>query len=602
MSNFSGATAIAGASGSVAGTNVGATVEAGEPLEWTPFGPNQTPTYPTISPIATVWWKWTCPTSDSYFFNTADSSFPTMVQVFNYSGVYPSTTEHPVDFSLMTEVTYLQNQSAGFGGGFHYGAQVAFNGISGTDYYIRVDGRNGVTIGSPPVAVDPHGNIKLAWGEFNSERLGGCSGCPLDFQSGQCLGTVMLDASKDWIYSFGNFSGYAGLFKIRYCGGTFVMLARTGGTFCNTEQDFGARGLPNAVGAGFSTAGQLNLYHGVIPTSPPPPPTNPTGIDSWAVPGTLFPTPAAGSSDFNPGYGRDVSLENANLCLSTGLFCALGEIGLTYKPYWFRCSDTGVIKSFASNHSNNPSYQLIYNPLLISMLEPVVCYPVQTSGYGHYSLECYIKNLTNIDWPVTVILLNGGGVSNALGSAAVTLVANSTTGGSAGTITFDADPKNNLITATLQISICGIVVGTLTYPMYPIYAASLTSINSVELNCGSYGKFWESTLTLTQMNPLAFNNYENAFSIAMEAIIDAGGVLIQTNTNPRNCSGSIPDASMTVMNGFPIRSFSIPFGIQATSSQQSVTITAQMFNSGQASYPSWVALPSFSQTIAVPAA
>jgi len=272
------------------------------------------------------------------------------------------------------------------------------------------------------------------------------------------------------------------------------------------------------------------------------------------------------------------------LCTSTVLFChSGGNIGMFFP--------VGCSSAFTFN--------LIRLPFLISMLEPYACYPAQTSGYGHWKLEFYIKNLTNIAWPVTVTLLNGGGISNAAGSAAVTLAANSTTGVAPGAITFDADPKNNLITATLQISICGIVVGTLTYPMYPIYAASLTSINAAKVNCGGTGPaimFWKSTLTLTQMNPLVFNNYQNLFSIESEIIISAGGVRVVST----NCSN--PASSLTLPVSLPIRSFVLPFLIEAASSPQQVTITAAMFNSGLASYPSWVALPSFSQTITVPAA
>ena len=74
--NFANATVISGASGSVTGSNVGATVEAGEPLVATYSGAKNS-----------VWWAWTAPFSGSVTFTTVGTGFDTVMGVYTGSSL-----------------------------------------------------------------------------------------------------------------------------------------------------------------------------------------------------------------------------------------------------------------------------------------------------------------------------------------------------------------------------------------------------------------------------------------------------------------------------------------------------------------------------------
>lgn len=132
--NFATAQTISGGSGIVAGTNIGATVESFEPLEWS-ANPAPSNPYPNInaSPIASVWYKWTCPATDSYFFSTESSAtdFMSVVDVFT-----ADTTVFPPSFTF---IDYDFNQTQGVG--YEKGARVAFQATKDVVYYIRVDCR-----------------------------------------------------------------------------------------------------------------------------------------------------------------------------------------------------------------------------------------------------------------------------------------------------------------------------------------------------------------------------------------------------------------------------------------------------------------------------
>ena len=111
--NVANAIVISGRSGSVTGSNIGATDEPGEPVT----GYNT-----TIS----VWWMWTPTVSETIFLDTGGSSFDTILAVFTAAGRSAST---------MTAI----NDDAGQ----NYTSSLSFQAISGTTYYIAAYGYAG---------------------------------------------------------------------------------------------------------------------------------------------------------------------------------------------------------------------------------------------------------------------------------------------------------------------------------------------------------------------------------------------------------------------------------------------------------------------------
>jgi hypothetical protein len=121
--NFSGSVSITGSSGQTTGSNVGATKESGEPSHVGNGGG------------ASVWWKWTAPSSGSVTIDTNGSNFDTVLAVYTGSSV-----------GGLSEVVSDND------GGDGAQSLVTFDAVSGTTYHIAVDGFNGDT-----------GNIELQW-------------------------------------------------------------------------------------------------------------------------------------------------------------------------------------------------------------------------------------------------------------------------------------------------------------------------------------------------------------------------------------------------------------------------------------------------------
>lgn len=114
--NFSAAQAISGCSGSVNGTNVGATRENNEP--------NHSPDNGGGS--RSIWYQWTAPTSGNVTFSTAGSGFDTVLGVYTGNSVGSLTTVGKGDDNSSTDKT----------------STVSFNATAGTTYRIAVDGYN----------------------------------------------------------------------------------------------------------------------------------------------------------------------------------------------------------------------------------------------------------------------------------------------------------------------------------------------------------------------------------------------------------------------------------------------------------------------------
>lgn len=118
--NFANATVISGASGSVTGSNVGATVEAGEPLVATYSGAKNS-----------VWWAWTAPFSGSVTFTTVGTGFDTVM------GVYTGS-------SLSSVATVAQDDDSGG----NRTSACTFAAKEGTVYRIAVSGYNENGVGA----------------------------------------------------------------------------------------------------------------------------------------------------------------------------------------------------------------------------------------------------------------------------------------------------------------------------------------------------------------------------------------------------------------------------------------------------------------------
>src|SRR6266571_982283 len=126
--NFASAQVLSGPSGSVTGSNVDATKEAGEPNPAGNIGG------------ASVWYTWTAPASGTATFATAGSSFDTIM------GAYTGTS-----VSVLTELA--SNDDAGSS---DLTSSVSFAVVSGATYRIVVDGYHGSISGQAA------GSIQLA--------------------------------------------------------------------------------------------------------------------------------------------------------------------------------------------------------------------------------------------------------------------------------------------------------------------------------------------------------------------------------------------------------------------------------------------------------
>ncbi len=118
---FANATAISGASGSVAGSNVNATFETGEPLyagSW--------------KSETTVWWKWTAPADGTATFDTKGSSPDTVMGAYTGNAV-----------ASLARVE--ENDDSPDGGNT---SKISFGAVKGTTYRIAVGSYGNATGGS----------------------------------------------------------------------------------------------------------------------------------------------------------------------------------------------------------------------------------------------------------------------------------------------------------------------------------------------------------------------------------------------------------------------------------------------------------------------
>ena len=117
---------LIGASGSANGTNVGATIEPGEP-----FAVRSGTTW-----LASVWWTWTAPSSGLFAFDTVGTAFDTVL------GVYTGDT-------LGALAVVGENDDA-----VGLQSRVVFEAVAGTAYQVAVGGWTSTASGA----------IVLNWG------------------------------------------------------------------------------------------------------------------------------------------------------------------------------------------------------------------------------------------------------------------------------------------------------------------------------------------------------------------------------------------------------------------------------------------------------
>jgi YVTN family beta-propeller protein len=114
---FAQAQMVSGPSGTVTGHNINATAEMGEPA------------HAGIPPANSVWYRWTAPATGLYSFTTVGSNFDTRMGIYTGSAV-----------STLTEAASNDDSAA-----FDLTSRSVFAAVSGTEYFIAIDGKNGET-------------------------------------------------------------------------------------------------------------------------------------------------------------------------------------------------------------------------------------------------------------------------------------------------------------------------------------------------------------------------------------------------------------------------------------------------------------------------
>jgi len=137
--NFANAATISGASTTVRAASIGATTEPNEPAP--------------SSGSASIWWKWTAPSSGLTVVDTTGSNFDTVATVYTGAAV-----------GSLTQVASNDNASSG------QTSRLTFTATSGTTYSIAIDGKSGATgmvvlsVGLAP-ANDAFGSATILTGE-----------------------------------------------------------------------------------------------------------------------------------------------------------------------------------------------------------------------------------------------------------------------------------------------------------------------------------------------------------------------------------------------------------------------------------------------------
>jgi hypothetical protein len=139
--NFANAQTIAGCSGSVNGTNVGATKESGENNHLSTITSD-----PNGGGTRSIWYQWQAPATGGVTFDTAGSAFDTVLGIYTGNAV-----------NALTPI--VQNDDVV--PGTVRTSTVTFNAVAGTTYKIAVDGYNNGGAGGDV------GSVTLNWNASN---------------------------------------------------------------------------------------------------------------------------------------------------------------------------------------------------------------------------------------------------------------------------------------------------------------------------------------------------------------------------------------------------------------------------------------------------
>jgi hypothetical protein len=645
--DYANATVITGASGTAGPfNNNGAYIETGEPGH---FKYNPGPVYPTgqgtVGPFNTVWFSWSCPANGNYLFSvtgnaTTPITFPATINVGEPDGTYVTGW---IKFSR-TAGTLLLDQSVGDGDGVGYNASIAFAAVTGQTYLFQIDTR----------IANQTGNFILTWGPFNPIQLGGCGTAPLNFNTNtQCLASLQIpDVTATAYTSFGTFSG-PGVFAIRWTGGNAPTgdcgagscLIVDGGNFTTFQpwSDPGQNSGTTAFATGTVVIGGGVCAAGValrnIPCYAFDGYNGPYWVTNQTTPGTgefLNPGGIGNQYTANATYAvgdywsNSPSGNNYTVCIQAVPAHQPDFAGAT-NGTWTQfytinapttiCSEVQLpahpagqqigIANFAGSGTNspqtNPLFQLVYYPMTTANVYGT-SFSLTGSG-SPWSINVTLRNSTNLDFSnTTVALLNTGGISSA--SAAQVLDLPATTNTTTGNFTFNATP--GLVTATFQISRNGVVVGTISYPLYPVFSVSLLTnfstsapapnpLTDVSVFCYPPLKLYYCYLTLNLQPPqgslpTAWNTVGFTFSVTSGSVsvYEVDPYYPPENTCAPNASLSGTMNPGVYPNSPSGNQLLAQPGFAVTGAVQSLTVQCLLTVNG-------AAYPTFTQTIGIPA-
>jgi hypothetical protein len=549
--NWASATDISSATAPAVGSTVGATAEAYEPRvlaynSQTQY-PNGTNSNPNGTVQNTVWYKFTvpsgyfpAPSSPAGYTNPAPNqgvmcfytdsptggtatTFPSYVQVFAVGG---STYSNPIE--NLNEVPYLVDYHAGRFNGQDPLAYVQFIASVGTTYYIRVSSRNGST-----------GTFSLQWSAVNGGQgvwniLGPCSSMPSG--DGLCYGAVQVTNVGG--ASTVNFPSTlpAGVYEVRYVRGALIYYAGN------------HLGWTVAVGP---AATRFQIV--------------------WPESSGYFP-------ELNSGYEIAAQAEAAFQCQKLVFQTCGGTVQIHFTDQVY--ADNIVPANVAA-----PTFQLI-NVTNWATLTAATGNCNFTGSGGSWSCQFGINNSSGVSVPVTVTLLNTGGISGASPAQTLTLPTGTS---QTGAFTFSAPISTQFCTATLQLSVCGSIVATLSYPLYPVLTLTSSAscegpgvFNCCNANCGmayQVGTF-SSIPSAAQMGVSGIS-----FTCTASYAITTCSTGCPTSTS-NTASHGFTTGSSTGMNAL----HNLPIGVPTTVNY-SIAITI-----GSLTYPTYTASYTMTQT------
>ncbi len=460
--NIVDATLIAGASGTTAGSNVGATVQTLEPAS------------------SSVWWKWVAPTSDKYFFSTRGgitnfrSNLNLFTNPFNLNA-----------YNNLFSVPYVVDYRNGFVG-IEFGALVAINAVAGTTYLIRVAARAATT-----------GDITLSWGLYFPTEDGLCAGCPTEWGPTQtCKGFAQLQTSRTpRKESYGNFP--AGIYKIRYCKGTFRWGGDGGSTHTVFAWDDNAHfnqivalyssGTTNFLGDWSSATAYVTgdlicsehaVWRAISTNTNKLPSANPA---NWV---------RASFATFRNMSGivkatTIAATEAAFRCAGTGFVHCGGEIALIF-------SDLPLADN--ANDPVLPQFALYASSVSFQASGASITRSSATALSGNFG----VKNLTDIDIStLNATLLTTGRVTS---SATIPFTINSNETKQTNPISFQTTDGETRLIATLRLSACSFQTD-LVYDLTPILTCKLLPLPGSPGACNGLKYQMHFTVTNNGLGP-----------------------------------------------------------------------------------------------------